>query len=89
MSARWNFLFGCTHGNTGFPMTLRRRASGGRQAGGRAETYVVCLDCGKEFPYDWDAMKIVWGKRREPRELAGEAAAERPLLSRRWSLRKT
>jgi hypothetical protein len=22
-------------------------------------TYVVCLDCGQEFPYDWNAMKLV------------------------------
>lgn len=22
-------------------------------------TYVVCLDCGEEFPYDWQAMAIV------------------------------
>ena len=22
-------------------------------------TYVVCLDCGREFPYDWSEMKIV------------------------------
>jgi hypothetical protein len=22
-------------------------------------TYVVCLDCGKEFPYDWEQMKMV------------------------------
>jgi hypothetical protein len=30
-------------------------------------TYVVCLDCGKEFPYDWKTMKMVRSKdqRRE------------------------
>ena len=22
--------------------------------------YVVCLDCGKRFSYDWSAMRIVW-----------------------------
>jgi len=22
-------------------------------------TYVVCLDCGKEFAYDWKLMKVV------------------------------
>ncbi len=22
-------------------------------------TYVVCLDCGKEFAYDWKQMKVV------------------------------
>jgi hypothetical protein len=22
-------------------------------------TYVVCLACGKEFAYDWEAMKVI------------------------------
>ena len=22
-------------------------------------TYVACLDCGKEFPYDWQEMKVI------------------------------
>lgn len=22
-------------------------------------TYVVCLDCGKEFAYDWEQMKVL------------------------------
>lgn len=24
----------------------------------RSGTYVVCLDCGKEFAYDWNAMRV-------------------------------
>jgi hypothetical protein len=35
------------------------------------KTYVICLDCGKEFLYDWKEMRIVaaepiadWGIRR-------------------------
>jgi len=24
----------------------------------RTGTYVACLDCGKEFPYDWGEMRI-------------------------------
>jgi len=23
-----------------------------------SETYVACLDCGKEFPYNWREMRI-------------------------------
>jgi hypothetical protein len=23
-------------------------------------TYVVCLGCAKEFPYDWEQMKVIW-----------------------------
>ena len=25
-------------------------------------TYVVCLDCGREFPYDWSQMKMLASK---------------------------
>ncbi|HJS99809.1 MAG TPA: hypothetical protein VJ756_12015 [Terriglobales bacterium] len=28
-------------------------------AAGLTGTYVVCLDCGKEFAYDWEQMKVV------------------------------
>jgi predicted transcriptional regulator len=24
--------------------------------------YIVCLDCGKHFPYDWSKMRIVKGR---------------------------
>ena len=27
------------------------------QAGGH---YVVCLDCGKQFQYDWSTMRVIW-----------------------------
>jgi hypothetical protein len=25
-------------------------------------TYVACLDCGKEFAYDWDEMTVIASK---------------------------
>ncbi|MCX6618129.1 MAG: hypothetical protein NTZ98_18800 [Acidobacteria bacterium] len=25
----------------------------------RFDTYVVCLDCGKEMPYSWEEMRLV------------------------------
>jgi len=54
-----NSLFGCSHQRTTFPLTPARRNSGialpGPQRNG---TYVTCLDCGKEFAYDWKAMRI-------------------------------
>jgi hypothetical protein len=51
-------LFGCTHGNYSFPHSTR---SGSRRnsAGSLTGTYVVCLDCGKELPYDWQDMKVI------------------------------
>jgi hypothetical protein len=40
-------------------------------------TYVVCLDCGKEFAYDWKQMKIVspHGERVAVASLATKQAA--------------
>jgi hypothetical protein len=51
-------MFGCSHKQLSFPITVRgaRRRS---QAASLTGTYVVCLDCGQEFPYDWNEMKIV------------------------------
>jgi hypothetical protein len=50
-------LFGCAHKNYSFPRSTRR----GRRspAASMTGTYVVCLDCGKELPYDWNTMKVV------------------------------
>jgi hypothetical protein len=50
-------LFGCWHKRMSFPITSRR---GQRRTGAAAATgtYVVCLDCGKEFAYDWQTMRI-------------------------------
>ena len=59
ISSLIDILFGCWHTNYSFPITARgKRRSGAATATG---TYVVCLDCGKEFPYDWKQMKIVSG----------------------------
>jgi hypothetical protein len=53
-----DLVFGCWHRNYSFPISVQRgqRRSGAASATG---TYVVCLDCGKEFPYDWQRMKVV------------------------------
>jgi len=51
-------LFGCTHHNTTFPLTPLRH-SRHVIAEWEARTYVACLDCGKEIPYDWDKMQRV------------------------------
>jgi hypothetical protein len=51
-------FFGCWHTNLSFPITTRsaaRRSAAASLTG----TYVVCLDCGREFAYDWREMKIV------------------------------
>lgn len=54
-------IFGCSHRRTSFPQTPAR-PKGVVQVRELADmdrsTYVVCLDCGKEFSYDWKAMKV-------------------------------
>ncbi len=39
-------LFVCAHRSVTFPQSPRGRS-----------TYIVCLDCGKQAPYDWDRMQ--------------------------------
>jgi len=58
MSKLLDALFGCSHKNHTFPMT----ANPGRHISSAAITgpYVVCLDCGKEFAYDWRQMKVLF-----------------------------
>jgi hypothetical protein len=34
----------------------------------------VCLDCGKEFAYDWQQMKILGGKAGQPKNLQPKQA---------------
>ena len=57
-------MFGCRHTRYSFPITVRagsRRNPGTQRTG----TYVACLDCGKEFRYDWHEMRIVRSQARE------------------------
>jgi hypothetical protein len=56
-----NSLFGCSHRKTSFPMTPSRRSgfSASNYSGSKRNgTYVVCLDCGKEFDYNWKDMRV-------------------------------
>ena len=69
-----DLLFGCNHQKLGFPITVRgaRRRT---QAALLTGTYVVCLECGQEFPYDWNEMKVV-------REAASTSARNVPVPRR-------
>jgi len=68
-------LFGCWHKNISFPLT-NRSAQSRSEAAAVTGTYIVCLDCGKEFPYDWQQMKVVSGKVDPIPETAERAHAE-------------
>lgn len=66
-------LFGCCHKRYSFPITVksaRRRSEAASVTG----TYVVCLDCGREFPYDWREMKVVSRTPQRVAEVAAEAS---------------
>ena len=59
LNSIFNSLFRCSHQRTTFPITPgRRKVAFSATAAKAANTYVVCLDCGKEFSYDWQLMKI-------------------------------
>ena len=53
----WNLLFRCQHRRTTFPLTPAR-PKGAAPSDKHADTYVVCLDCGKQFVYDWEKMRL-------------------------------
>jgi hypothetical protein len=70
-------LFGCWHARYSFPLTVRPGSRRNRAAA-LTGTYVVCLDCGKELPYDWQEMKVVSATRNgsaRVRALATKEAA--------------
>jgi len=53
-----DLVFGCRHNRYSFPVTIR--GAGRRpQAAALTGTYVACLDCGREFPYDWQEMRVI------------------------------
>jgi RNA polymerase subunit RPABC4/transcription elongation factor Spt4 len=64
-----NTLFGCRHPRYSFPVSVRR-ASRRPQAAALTGTYVVCLDCGKEFAYDWQEMKVITSPEEHRQHLA-------------------
>lgn len=61
LNAVFDTLFGCSHQRTTFPMTPKRPT-------GRLGAYVSCLDCGKEFAYNWNEMRM----EQEPRAIAAD-----------------
>ena len=63
-------MFGCRHARYSFPITVRAGFTSYPTAQ-RAGTYVACLDCGKEFRYDWQEMKIVGSQAREAAHFLG------------------
>ena len=61
MSKLLELLFGCKHERQTFPMSAKPS-----QRRSEAAAYVVCLDCGKEFAYDWQQMKMISSPKPKP-----------------------
>jgi hypothetical protein len=53
MTVLFDFLFGCRHKQITRPITPVRKP-GIRSEG----TYVACLECGTQFSYDLDEMRV-------------------------------
>ena len=54
-----NLITGCSHKRTTFPFTQVHNPRHLPPSGDTcSRTYVVCLDCGKEFSYNWREMRI-------------------------------
>jgi len=65
-------IFGCHHSRYSFPVTMR--GAGRRtQAANLTGTYVACLECGKEFPYDWQEMRVITSPQRHRERVAALA----------------
>jgi hypothetical protein len=64
-------LFGCRHSRYSFPRTVRGVSR--PKAALLTGTYVACLDCGREFPYDWHEMKVIRSPERHRERLAALA----------------
>ena len=64
LSRLMDTMFGCRHARYSFPITVRA-GSRSNSSVKRNGTYVACLDCGKEFRYDWQEMKIVRSRVKE------------------------
>ena len=58
-------LFGCWHRRMSFPQT-NKRGQRHSEAAMQTGTYVVCLDCGTEFAYDWKSMRVLSPSETQP-----------------------
>lgn len=67
-------VFGCWHSHYSFPITVRKGLR--RGASSLTGTYVVCLECGKELPYDWREMKVISSSKAERATVSALAPKE-------------
>jgi hypothetical protein len=76
MAKLFDAFFGCWHSHYSFPMTIRKKNLRSNAAASVTGTYVVCLDCGKELPYDWAEMKIMNPSEQDHGSMVGSLATK-------------
>jgi hypothetical protein len=76
MAKLFDAFFGCWHRHYSFPITIRQKNLRGHSPASITGTYVVCLDCGKELPYDWAKMKVADPVVREHGAVVGALATK-------------
>src|SRR5260370_247372 len=54
----FNTLLLCSHRRISFPLTIRGKPHALSSAPYGNQTFVICLDGGKEFSYNWKEMRI-------------------------------
>ena len=70
LSKIYDAVFGCRHSRYSFPVTIRGSKRQRPRAAALTGTYVACLDCGKELPYDWQEMKVITSPEQHRQHLA-------------------
>ncbi len=75
MGKVFDALFGCWHQRYSFPITVKAGVRRNKAAA-LTGTYVVCLDCGKEFGYDWQEMRVVYSTQRQTSAVRSFATKE-------------
>jgi hypothetical protein len=75
LDSLFNLVFGCRHRRTSFPLSPSVRPGAPHE-----DMYVVCLDCGKRFHYQWDLMRI-----GEPMEESNSQTAVRKRSKLRYA----
>lgn len=63
----FRLLFGCPHSRMTFPQSKKN-----------GPCHVVCLECGEEFLYDWQGMRVV--RKREQKDFVLPAAERQPTF---------
>ena len=70
-------VFGCRHARYSFPITIRHSSIRTEvPAAAHTGTYVACLDCGRELPYDWRQMKVITSFSEDATSVAALATRE-------------